>query len=395
MIVETTDWAAVQRQFPIEPGVIYLNNGSFGPCPTPVIETAADCFRTLETNPQRFLSEYRRRVAEEKHRLADFVGSRRDEIVFITNVTVGMNMVANGLRALRPGDEIVTTDQEYGAVRNIWDYTAERKGMRVRTVALPTPPESSDEIVDLLMGACTDATKLIVMSHITSPTGLLMPVSEVCRLASERGIYTVIDGAHAPGMIPLDIASIGCDFYTGNCHKWLCAPKGSGFLYSRADRQHLLDPLVVGWGWDRNEPTFLGNFENPGTHNPSMYVGAGAAVRFQQEIGGRTIVERDLELAELLRSRLETIRGARLLTSKSRELAVAMTTVALSRHEAETLRDALAGRRIVLPGIGCSRGGGDGDAGHPTLRVSTHIYNDAGQIDVLVEALEESEGRNV
>lgn len=376
-----TYWMTVKSQYPIEPGVIYMNNGSFGPCPAPVLDVSTNCYKTLETNPQRYLGEYHSLVVDAKGLLADFVGADPGELVFITNVTVGMNMIAHGLDFLRSGDEIVTTSQEYGAVRNVWDFRAGKRGMNVVTVDLPTPPISASDITDRILNACTSKTKVIVMSHITSPTGMILPVAEICKRASERGILTAIDGAHAPGMIPLDVHAIGCDFYTGNCHKWLGSPKGAGFFYARADRHDMLDPFIVGWGWKQDEETFIGNFENPGTHNLAMFVGVGEAVRFQKSIGVEAIRMRGFELASYLRQKLEEIPGAKLHTSTSIELSGSMTTVELANHTAETLRAAFSERNFVLPGIG-------GD--HPRFRISTHIYNTFEEIDQLLDIVRET-----
>jgi isopenicillin-N epimerase len=378
-------WRSIQAQFPIAEGITYLNNGSFGPCPSPVVEASLDAFRTLETNPQRYVYEYQQRVRDGLDVLGGFVGAPASSLVFIMNVTVGMNMIANGLRGLNPGDEIIISDQEYGAVRKIWEFVSRRRGLTLTTVAIPTPPESHESIIDAFEQSMGPKTRVISFSHITSSTGMLLPVRELSELARERGVITAIDGAHGPGMFPLDIESIGCDFYTGNCHKWLCAPTGSGFLYANDEMKDMLDPLIVGWGWLADQETYVGNFENPGTHNPSMYIGAAEAVRFQESIGTNVIANRIRELTRYLRSRLVGVPGLVSHSGTDESLSTAMTTFELRNHSSDGVWGELNRRGLVPASYG-----GDN---YPRIRVSTHIYNDETHIDNLIDALCVSVGK--
>ena len=359
---------------------MYLNNGSFGPCPKPVLDATAAYLRDIDSHPGAMLGEYWGKLKGAKKRLGSFVAMDPDDFVFVTNVTVGMNMISRGLRMLEEGDEILTTSQEYGAVNNAWEFVARKRKLVIRTAVVPAPPESAEQIVEIIKASFTDRTRVLYFSHITTTTGLILPVKEICAAARERGILTAVDGAHAPGMIPLDVPGLGADFYTGNCHKWLCAPKGTGFLWARKDAQDKLDPLVVGWGWDRENDTFLGNFENPGTHSSGLPVAVGDAVAFQEAIGKEIIAARGRELTAYGRDALEGIYGTRGLTPSVPGMSNSLTAYALPLGDHEKLKRELEKRNIIIPN------GPRED--HTWLRLSTHVYNTREEIDLLVEALE-------
>ena len=209
-----------------------------------------------------------------------------------------------------------------------------------------------------------------------------MPVAEICALARSHHILTAVDGAHAPGMIPLDVQSLGCDFYTGNCHKWLCGPKGTAFLWAKPEHQHRLDPFVVGWGWKRDDETFLGNFENPGTHCIALPVAVGEAVDFQLAVGREHVARRGRELAKIVREIIGAIPGAEPLVPA--ELTCSLTAFSLPAMDQERLNQALKKRGIIVPNRV--------SAEDTWLRVSTHIYNMPFEVETLRDALDEAMG---
>lgn len=240
--------SALRTLFLLEPSLVFLNHGSFGACPAPVFEAYQQWQRELERNPVAFLG--RRSAAllrGARERLAAFVGAAADDLVFVPNATTGVNIVARSLR-LSQGDEVLSTDHEYGACDATLRVVCERAGAVLRRVTLPLPFEPG-EFVPRLMAAATPRTRLVFASHVTSTTALVFPVAELCARAREAGIATLIDGAHAPGQLELDLAALGADYYTGNAHKWLCAPKGAAFLHVQPGRQAALDGGVVSWGW--------------------------------------------------------------------------------------------------------------------------------------------------
>jgi isopenicillin-N epimerase len=259
---------------------VFLNHGSFGACPRPVFETYQRLQRDLERNPVEFLG---RRLPEllaaARARLAEYLNAALDDLVFVPNATSGLNVVARSLR-LEPGDEVVTTDHEYGAADLLWEHVCGRAGARYVRRPIPVPVRSAEEVVDAVWAGVTDRTRVLFLSHITSPTALVLPVEELCKRARQAGIIAVVDGAHAPGQLPVDLSALGADAYAGNCHKWLCAPKGAGFLWVRPAVQPRLDSLIVGWGWAEDDASFVTRNERQGTRDPAAYLAVPAALDF-------------------------------------------------------------------------------------------------------------------
>lgn len=278
--------AEAGRHYLVRPDIAYLNHGSYGARPRSVFETYQRWQRELESEPVEFLS---RRLpdllSEARASLAGYVGTSPNNLVFVPNATHGMNIIARSLD-LRPGDEVLGTDHEYGAVERTWRFVCERQGALYRTQPIPLPVTSAEAIIEELWRGVTERTRMIVVSHISSPTALIFPVSEIARRAAAQGILTAVDGAHAPGQIDLNLDTIGADFYVGNGHKWMSGAVGAGFLYARPNRQQLLKPLVVSWGWEPREPglsPFQDYFGWIGTDDPAAYLSMPAAIAFQRE----------------------------------------------------------------------------------------------------------------
>lgn len=256
---------------------MFLNHGSFGSCPKPVFEAYQRWQSELERQPVEFLGRRFDGLMDlARAALAAYINGSAENLIFVPNATTGVNIAARSLR-LQPGDEILTTDQEYGACSYTWQHNCERTGARYVERSLPLPMTTCEAFVEQLWAGVTPRTRVIYLSHITSPTALIFPVEEICRRARDAGIITVIDGAHAPGQIPLDMERIGADFYTGNCHKWMCAPKGSGFLYVRPEFQPQIEPMIISWGW-HDDADFATRNQWQGTRDPSAYLTVPAAI---------------------------------------------------------------------------------------------------------------------
>ena len=274
--------------FLLQPGVAFLNHGSFGATPRSVFADYQAWQERLERQPVQFLvNELPQQLAEARAALGHLVHAQADDLVFIPNATFGVNVVARSL-ALGPGDEVLATDHEYGACQNTWEFLSRKRGFRYVRQPIPVPLGSRDEIVAHYWQGVTPRTRVIFISHITSPTAVRFPVEEICRRAREAGILTLIDGAHSVGQIPLDLIALDADFYVSNAHKWLCSPKGSAFLYARRSVQPLVEPLVVGWGWGENRTIHFGSdyldyLQWLGTNDLSAYLAVPAAIRFQEE----------------------------------------------------------------------------------------------------------------
>src|SRR5438067_6110862 len=240
--------SSLARLWTLDPAVTFLNHGSFGACPRPVLE-AQQCLRErLERQPVQFLVRDLEVLLDDARRaLAAFLGADPAGLVFVPNATTGVNAVLRSL-ALAPGDQLLVTDHAYNACRNALDFVAAAARAEVVVVPVPFPLASADAVVEAVLARATPRTRLALLDHVTSPTGRVLPIRRPVRELAARGVDTLVDGAHAPGMLPLDLGALGAAYYAGNCHKWLCAPKGAGFLHVRRDRRAVVRPVVISHG---------------------------------------------------------------------------------------------------------------------------------------------------
>jgi isopenicillin-N epimerase len=328
---DETFWQRVRDQFYVPGDVIYLNNGSLGLSPRPVVEALYRHVLDTEAMRNRTYGDYPwwgyGPSLEIRTKLAGFVGALPEEVALTRNATEGMNTVAVGLD-LEPGDEVVLSDQEHPGGRSAWYQRAKRYGIVVREFPLPLPPRSPAEIVASLERALTPRTRVISVSHITTTTGGILPVKEICELARRRSIVTLIDGAHAIGQIPLDLHDLGCDYYAASPHKWLYAPKGTGLLYCRKGMAEKLWAHTATGAWDRRELA-CERLTNVGTSNYSLLIGLSAAIDFNRQIGTNLVAERGRYLSRTLREMLGRIDGGRILNGPPPELSGAMVKLGL------------------------------------------------------------------
>ena len=291
------------RHWRLDPDVAFLNHGSFGACPIPVLEAQTRLRDRLERGPVQFLlRELDELATSARAETATFVGVDPDDLVFVPNATTGVNTILRSL-SFEAGDELLTTSHEYNACRNAMEFVAGRSGARVVAVDVPFPVGSSDEVVERLMDAASDRTRIAVVDHITSLTGMVIPITRIVRALAERGIDTLVDGAHGPGMVPLDITDIAPAYYTGNCHKWLCTPKGAAILYVRRDLQPSIRPLAISHGANSKRTDasrFQLEFGWTGTVDPTSYLCIPESIRFMGSLlpgGWPELMERNRDLA--------------------------------------------------------------------------------------------------
>jgi len=282
---------------------VFLNHGSFGACPTPILELQSNLRHRMEAEPVQFLwRRYEERLEPARIALAQFVGARSRDLVFVTNATTGVNAVVRSLK-LRRGDELLTTDLDYNACRNVLAEAVGRAGAKLVVAPVPFPLRSENEILEAVLRAVTPRTRLAMIDHVTSNTALVYPVKEIVRQLSARGVDTLVDGAHAPGMLPVNLRELNPAYYTANLHKWVCAPKGAAFLWARKDKQADLQPPVISHGNNRPRPGFTpfqDRFDWVGTLDPTSWFCVGEAIRWMGKLlpgGWRELRQRNHDLA--------------------------------------------------------------------------------------------------
>jgi len=383
-------WERFRHEWTLPEDVVYLNHGSFGPSPRLVQEARANWQRQLESEPVDFFLRRMEPLLEEAtEELARLFNAPADSLVFVDNATAGMNIVAASVE-LQSGDEVLLTDHEYGAVRRIWQKACERVGARVRVQPLPSPLQDEDEVVDTLLAAVNPRTKLLVVSHITSPTAVILPVEKICQRAREWKLSVCIDGPHAVGIAPLDLQRLDCDYYTASCHKWLSAPFGSGFLYAHRRVQRSTCPAVVSWGGSvgGRAPTWRDEFNWIGTRDPSAFLAVPDAIRFLADVGWERFRNRAHSLARFARERLSAVTGFEPLVPDDPLWYGSMIAVPLPLQDAEPpasgrrdpLQDALWEQaRIEVPVVWWQR--------QRLIRVSCHLYTQRAEIELLAETL--------
>lgn len=384
----------LSEQFLLDPDVVFLNHGSFGACPRPVFEEYQRWQLKLERQPVAFLDSRRglaTNLRVSRAAIAAEFGADPQDIAQVSNATSGLNIVIQSL-PLKPGDEILTTNHEYNALEKTWAYVTRRTGAKLVVVKVPLPLTSATAFHDTLVAGMTERTRVVFLSHITSPTALLFPIESVIAEARQRGILSVIDGAHTPGHIPLDLEAVGADFYSGNCHKWLMSPKGSAFVHARREHQQMIDPLVISHGWtaDNKEPgvggpfgnsAFVDEVEMQGTRDPAPWLAVPAAIAFRREHDWWRVSRDCQRLAQETAARLGDLTGLEPFSSPE-FCAPQMVAMPIPECDPAKIKIALLEQYgIEIPVSNWQ--------GHYIVRLSCQGYNTRPQMDVLIDALSE------
>jgi isopenicillin-N epimerase len=374
----------LKRHFMLDPSVVFLNHGSFGATPKPVFKDYQRWQRELYNQPVEFLG---RRItdlmAASRAALGDYLGTYSDNLIYTQNVTISLNIVARSLE-LGPNDEVLTTDHEYGAMDRTWRFLSKEKGFTYVNRHIDIPLTTKETFVDDFWGGVTKNTRVIFMSHITSPTAIIFPVKEIIRRARQAGIITVIDGAHVPGQLPLHLESLGADFYGGNLHKWLCAPKGAGFLYARPEVQHLLKPLVVSWGYESETPSdsrFVDHHEWWGTRDMAAFLSVPAAIEFQKKNNWDEVRDSCHQLVAEAQNKVCELTGLAALHPQSDVWFRQMASATLPAHiDVTSFQQRLyKDSKVEIPIIEWN--------GKKFARISVQGYNTGKDIDRLLHAL--------
>ncbi len=374
---------AMRDLFLLDPDVIFLNHGSFGACPRPVFDVYQHWQRELERQPVEFLGRrFNDLMREARAVLGHYLGAAADEVVYVTNATVGLNIVARSL-GLQPGDEVLSTDHEYGALDRTWRFICRKRGAKYIRQAVPVPIACVDDVIEAVWAGVTDRTRVLFISHITSPTAITFPIAPLIERARQAGILSVVDGAHAPGQIDLNLRELGADFYSGNLHKWLMSPKGSAFLYARRDVQPLIEPLIVSWGWEAEKPgpsQFIDEQEWTGTRDIAAFLSVPAAIQFQIDHDWPQVRRACHELVRAAREEVSALTGLPPFTPDETQWFTQMSTLPLPPCDLDELKRRLYDEfQIEIPVIRWNNQYG--------VRISIQGYNTRAEVTTLSTAL--------
>jgi selenocysteine lyase/cysteine desulfurase len=372
-------WKEVRSRFLLRPGLVHLNAATIGATPRPVVSAFTEFLWEVESNPQEqvFSAAGEQRMEDVRARAADFLRADLDEVALMRNTTEGMNLIAQGIE-LRSGDQILTTDHEHPGVSVCWEWLAERTGAEVVRIEMPATATSAEQVVELVDRHLTPRTRVCSFSHVSTITGLVMPMAAIAALTGPRDVLLVCDGAQAPGMLEVDVRALSVDAYASSSHKWMLAPKGSGLLYIRKAVQERVKPLALRSGY--GVYTASG-----GTRSVAGILAHGVAMDFHDTVGRDRVEARCRELRRFLREALARVEGARVITPEEEALCGGILTISLERGDAGAVRSALADDYDVV----LKRG----SAAYNAIRLSTHIFNDESDIERAVGALADVMGR--
>ncbi|HJS20225.1 MAG TPA: aminotransferase class V-fold PLP-dependent enzyme [Anaerolineales bacterium] len=377
--------ASLKQHFLLDPDIVFLNHGSYGATPKSVFEAYQDWQRRLEHQPVLFLGrEYNSLMQESRQALGRYLNGAADDIVYIPNATHGANIIARSLD-LQPGDEVLTSDHEYGACDYTWEFICGKAGAKYVHQHIPLPLRSEEEIVDQFWQGVTSRTKVVYLSHITSSTALRMPVEEICRRAREAGILTILDAAHSPGQIPVDLQGMGADVVFGNCHKWMLAPKGSAFLYVRREVQPLVEPLIVSWGYHPTPEIATGSrfvdlLQWSGTKDPAAALAVPAAIHFMREHHWDEVRQRCHQLLRQAIERICDLSGLPPLYPLDSDFYSQMGIAPLPASDLMILKTRLYDKyKIEVPLTEWQD--------RQFIRISIQGYNDQADVDALLHAV--------
>lgn len=375
----------IKEQFLLKKEITYLNFGAYGACPRPIFDAYQNFQRELEEEPTLFINELGPEYLKKSRiALGKYLNCSADDVVYVTSPSYAVNLIAKSLQ-IKAGDEVLTTNLEYGPCDKTWKYYCEQKGATYKRIQVQFPIETKEDFIAQFVKGITDKTKLIFISHITSSTGLRLPVEEICAIANERGILIYVDGAHAPGQLPIDLSTLGADIYTGACHKWMLTPKGSSFLYVRKSLQNLFDPLIISWGFKSPKPShslFLDNHQFQGTRDYSAFLTIPAAIDFMEQFSWKEVSAACKRLTQINAQKFCDLMGTKAISPINDDFIGQLFCIPISARSAETLHDSLYQKyRIQIPVLN--------HEGNFYLRYSIQGFNSQQDLDQLYSAMED------
>ena len=370
-------------QFHLRRDITYLNFGSFGACAKPIFERYQQFQMELEQEPVQFITvNGPKYLQQSREALAAYIGCNGDDVVFVTNPSYGVNIIAKSLK-LQPGDEVLTTNIEYGACDKAWQYYCDKAGAKYVRQNIHFPLTTKEDFSEQFFAGLTDNTKLVFISHITSATGLRLPVEEICSIAKSKGLMTFVDGAHAPGQIKIDLTTLGADIYTGACHKWMMAPKGCSFLYVKKELQSLFDPLIISWGYQSAFPSqsvFLDYHQMQGTRDFSAFLTIPAAIDFMKKYDWENIASGCRKMVLVNAEKFCKLLHSQPLTPINEDFLVQMFSIPIMANEPEKLQRHLFEKyNIEIPVMK--------QDDKVYIRFSIQAFNTQKDLDILYNAL--------
>ncbi len=376
----------LKKQFLLKEDITYFNFGAFGACARPVFEKYQQIQYEIEQEPTQFFQKngiiYLKAAREA---LAGYLHCDADDVVYVTNPSYGVNIIAKSF-TLKPGDEVLTTNLEYGACDRTWKYYCAKKGATYIKQKIRFPLQSKEGFLEQFLSGVTEKTKIIFLSHITSSTALRLPVEEICAFAKEKGILSFIDGAHVPGQLPLNLTELDADIYTGACHKWMLTPKGSSFLHVRKSLQHLFDPLLISWGYESANPShsqFLDYHQLQGTRDYSAFLTIPAAIKFLTDHNWNEVNNTCRAITQNNANRFCQLLNAIPLSPVDDNFIAQMYSVPVLTSAPQQLHDVLYDKyKIQVPIMP--------HEGKHYLRYSIQGYNSQEDLDKLYNALKET-----
>jgi isopenicillin-N epimerase len=377
-------YSYLKSQFLLRNDITFLNFGSFGACAKPIFQQYQAYQLELEQEPVQFITvNGLKYLKQSREALANYIHCNGDDVVFVTNPSYAVNIIAKSLN-LQAGDEVLTTNIEYGACDKTWNYYCDKAGAKYIRQHIEFPVASKEDFIEQFCKGFNSKTKLVFISHITSATGLRLPVEEICKIAREKGIMVFVDGAHAPGQIPLDITALDVDIYTGACHKWMLAPKGCSFLYVKKEHQHLFDPLIVSWGYKAAMPShspFLDYHQMQGTRDFSAFLTIPAAIKFMEENNWNQVAASCRKLTKDNAARFCALLNATPLTPINDDFIVQLYSTTIKTSEPETLQRLLFEKyHIEIPVMRQDN--------RILIRYSVQAFNSQEDLDKLYAALQ-------
>ena len=375
----------LKSQFLLRNDIKFLNFGSFGACPKPIFEKYQQLQLELEQEPVQYITvnglQY---LKQSREALANYIGCNADDVVFVTNPSYAVNIIAKSF-SLNVGDEVLTTNLEYGASDKAWNYYCKKAGAKYVRVPIEFPLTTKENFVEQFFKGLTPKTKMVFISHITSTTGLRLPVEEICAIAKQKGLITFVDGAHAPGQIDINLQTLQADIYTGACHKWMMTPKGSSFLYVKKEMQHLFDPLIISWGYDSAFPshsTFLDYHQMQGTRDFSAFLTIPTAINFMQQNNWNLVAASCRELVKTNAQNFCSLLNAQPLAPINNDFLVQLYSIPINTKEPEKLQRLLFEKySIEIPVMKLDN--------KVYLRYSIQAFNSQDDLDILENALKE------